>query len=1033
MLWQTNYHEDLSVTRVGAKAPRAYFIPYSKNYQTQFPLREESSRFMLLSGKEWAFKYYSRATDVPEWVVDPSQNLQQWKQIEVPGCLEMQGYGKPAYLNTHYPIPFDPPFVPVDNPAGVFATDFTLADEWEGLEKSLVFEGVDSCFYLYLNGEFVGYSQGSHNTAEFDIARFLQPGSNRLVVIVLKWCDGTYLECQDKWRMMGIFRDVYLLARTKGCMQDVFITTHIAADYSAAQICAEIDVINPEDAKFILYAPDGEIAGCVPFSAEGQAAINVRSPIFWNAETPDLYTAVIEAAGEYIPIKVGVREIEIQNRVFKINRRAVKLNGVNRHDFNPYTGYVCSVENMLQDIALMKAHNINAVRTSHYPNDPRFYELCDQYGLYVLDEADLETHGTGQISAPHVISNAIVDDPAWMEQILERVALMVERDKNHPSVIGWSMGNESGYGCATAEALRRTKARDPYRFTHYEQTAPSSARDLADFAPEADVVSRMYAEPEWFDDVCNQPDHRPVMQCEYAHAMGNGPGDLADYWERFRKYPSCMGGFVWEWFNHGLYHGQTADGKPRFDYGGDFGEVRHDGNFCCDGLVSPLKQPMRGLTELKYVAQPVKMEMLDPQKGIFRIYNLYDFSYMTRLTGTWELTHYGKVIDGGILEPLTIPAGQSTEIQINYTLPGDGFAYIRFSFKNNRQDLVPMDAELAFCQFTLPTQAAFLAPTIGQAPMFSQEGNLVKIAGDNFIYSFDKTTGAFCRLCVNSKELLKTPMRWNIWRAPIDNERTIKDRWYSVGFDRAAARVYDCHVTTEGDAVVIHADYSIGSDAFPPFLKGSMCWRVYGDGRLWVDTQVEKSPFVDFENRKGVIDAAAQTRTRYLHYFPRFGLTFTLHKEADNVDYFGYGPYDSYVDMHHAAHVGRFQKKVSGFPVDYIRPQESGNRYATRYAAVYDSGKNGLLLYNIAQGFDFNASPYTAKELQTAAHNYELPQSDKTVIYADVMQSGVGSHACGPELNNRYRLMGDTLQFSLGLCPITPATDSLWKRVLIEP
>ncbi len=1033
MLLQTNYYEDLSVTRVGAKAPRAYFIPYSKNCQTQFPPREESERFMLLSGKNWAFRYYDRAIDVPEWVIDPDRDLQSWKSIPVPSCIQMQGYGAPQYLNTRYPIPFDPPFVPVDNPAAVHAVDFTVSDQWDGLDKTLVFEGVDSCFYAYVNGQFAGYSQVSHATAEFDITRFLRPGNNRLVMVVLKWCDGTYLECQDKWRLTGIFRDVYLLARTKGCLQDVFVNTHIADDYATADVCAEIEIINPEDAKFILYAPDGEIAGCVPFSADGKATITLRSPMFWNAENPELYTAVIDAAGEYVPVKVGIREIKIQDRVFKINRRAVKLNGVNRHDFNPYTGYVCSLEDMLRDIALMKAHNINAVRTSHYPNDPRFYELCDQYGLYVLDEADIETHGTNAVSIPGIIGNVIVDDPAWMHQICERVALMVERDKNHPSVIGWSMGNESGYGCTLAEALRRTKERDPSRFTHCEQMAPSDCRDLAEFAPEPDVVSRMYAEPEWFDMVCNQPDHRPVMQCEYAHAMGNGPGDLADYWERFYKYPSCMGGFVWEWFNHGLYHGQTADGKPRFDYGGDFGEIAHDSNFCCDGLVSPQGKPMRGLTELKYVTQPVKMEMLDPQKGIFRIYNLYDFSYMTRLTGTWELTHYGKVIDGGILEPLTVPAGQSTEVQVKYTLPAEGFAYIRFSFKNNRQDLVPMDAELAFCQFPLPTQKAYVNPSVGQAPMFSEEGNQVKIAGEGFIYTFDKTTAAFSRLCVHSKEILKTPMQFNIWRAPIDNERNIKQRWLLFGFDRATARVYDCHVTTEGDAVVIRADYSIAAPVFVPFLKGSVCWKVYSDGRIWLDTTVNKNALVDFVNKEGARNGDGELHTRYLHYFPRFGLTFQLQKEADNVDYYGYGPVDSYIDMHHGAYVGRFQKKVSQFPVDYIRPQESGNRYATRYAAVYDAGKNGLLLYNVEDGFDFNASPYTAQELQAAAHNYELPQSDKTVIFADVMQSGVGSHACGPQLDDKYRLMGDQIHFTLGLCPITPDTDSLWKKVLIQP
>ena len=577
------YHNNINVTRIGTAKPRAYYVPYGTPEEAKLNTREESSRFKLLSGNKWAFSYFDSYEEIPDAITDGNTDISGWDRIPVPSNWQLHGYDKPQYINVRYPFPADLPYIPKNTPAGVYAIDFTIHDDIDTLEKYVIFEGVDSSMYLYINGEFVGYSQISHQLSEYNITNFLHVGKNRMTVVVPKWCDGTYLECQDKWRMSGIFRDVYLLVRPKGHIEDIEVKTEVAEDYREAKIIVDIDSPIAEDSIITLFNSSGDKLETTLFNSAGYAEISVSDPRMWSAEYPELYTLIIESGDEFITIPVGIRTECIENGVFKFNGRPIKLKGVNRHDFNCKNGYVCTVEDMKKDLTLMKRHNINAIRTSHYPNDPRFYELCDKMGFYVLSEADYETHGLGWPAEHNRINelnlstrNHISDRPEWEHQVCERVSLMVENFKNHTSIIGWSMGNESGYGRNVEKALLETKRRDPIRFTHYESTYKADPKIIIDKQPDcSDVVSRMYAQTSWCKEYLDYAEevngNKPFVLCEYSHAMGNGPGDLKDYWDVIYSSDRFMGGFVWEWFNHGLYAGKADNGKPKYLYGGDYG------------------------------------------------------------------------------------------------------------------------------------------------------------------------------------------------------------------------------------------------------------------------------------------------------------------------------------------------------------------------------------------------------------------------------------------------------------------------------
>ncbi|MDD4700247.1 MAG: glycoside hydrolase family 2 TIM barrel-domain containing protein [Oscillospiraceae bacterium] len=1021
------FHEDMFVTRVGTEAGRSYYIPYSNPDDALANCREVNNRFQLLSNCKWSFTYFDSFEDVPSSITSADENINTWDKLYVPSCWQLHGFDAPQYTNTNYPFPVDPPHIPAENPTGVYALDFSVSEQWEGLQKYIVFEGVDSSLYLYINEVFVGYSQISHMTSEFEISQYIRHGKNRLTVVVPKWCDGSYLEDQDKWRLSGIFRDVYLLARPKGHIEDFFVKTTIADDYKTADITVELKCLNPEDAILTVFNPYGEKVEVTTFDSNGIASINVESPLLWSAETPDLYKVVIEAASEIIPNQIGIREVQIENSVLKLNGRPIKLKGVNRHDFNAKTGYVCTIADMTKDLELMKRHNINAIRTSHYPNDPRFLELCDKYGFYIMDEADIETHGMGNLPNSGIIRNILCNDPNWEHQFTERVELMVERDKNHPCVISWSMGNESGFGCNFDKAIENVKSIDSSRPVHYEQQHYDSEKNI--FESDVDIVSRMYASPEWCEKYCStSEDSRPLVLCEYCHAMGNGPGDLKDYWDLIYKYPNFSGGFVWEWFNHGIYAGRTPDGKAKYLYGGDFGEKHHDGNFCCDGLVAPDVTPMPGLTELKYVMQPVRVKAVDLQSGIFEVTNLYDFIYLSRLECSWEITQYGKVVANGILGALAVPPSRSQTITLDYIMPTDGYCYLNITFTSMGNDYIADGEELAFCQFPLPVSPS-VSDRFDIGTVSTVDGSrFIEVIGDNFNYTFDKQSGTFCQLEHEKNQLLKTPMRFNLWRAPIDNDRNVKGKWKQLCLDESKSYVYSTQVVYGDSLVSIVTQFCMSAPTVYPHLVGTAEWTIFADGKIELNCDMNTGKGLKFE---GCQEQDQENRTaKEMPYLPRFGIEFCMEKEYESIEYFGLGGGDSYIDRKNACRVGKYSGKVSAQMTDYIVPQECGNHHATMWASIRNSSKNGILIFNTEDKFDFSALPYLSSELENAKHNFELGASDKNVVCFDYMQSGVGSNSCGPELAKKYRLNKPDFHWKISLCPISAKSSSAWTTAL---
>ncbi len=981
-------HKNLESRRVGVEPPRAYYIPFGYE-PTADNVREDSDRFQLLSGKEWEFTYYNSYEEIPEDFLSLSGDT----TMPVPACWQMHGFDAPQYTNVKYPYAIDAPRVPRKNPTGIYYHDFKYENKGEGNRVYLNFEGVDSCLYIYLNGSFVGYHEISHMTAEYDVTDYLKE-NNRLCAVVAKWCTGSYLEDQDKWRLSGIFRDVYLLTRPESHLRDFFIKTN-----SKGLCDIELDGSEGLEVKASLYAPDGTLSASGSALCGETITLEVENALLWNGETPNLYNLILEAAGEYIPQAVGFREISIIDGVFRLNGAKVKICGVNRHDFSARTGYVCTVEEMTADLRLMKRHNVNAVRTSHYPNDPRFYELCDRMGLYVLDEADIESHGFG--GGDKTLANL----PEWEHAFRERVALMIERDKNHPSIIGWSMGNEAFWGKAFANALRDTKCRDSSRFTHYEQQ-PTNFNNYI-FSNHVDVVSRMYPTPEWCENYCVKDfDNRPLLLCEYCHAMGNGPGDLEDYWRSIRKYDNFMGGFVWEWFNHGLYAGDTENGRPKYVYGGDFGEIRHDGNFCCDGLVSPEKKPMPGLLELKSVGQPVDVRVIDGENGLFEIENRFSFVPLNVLSGRYEVTAGGRMIAGGSLDDINIPAGQTREWKLDIKVPTEKLCYIRFIFVSRNLSFVPEGEEVASVQLCLRnTPVPKVALAEGTAPQTEWKGGNIEIKGQDFKYLFDVDNCAFSSITAKGNELLATPMQFTIWRAVIDNDRFIVNDWKRIALEQAKLYGIDAAVSEENGTTAITAEFIIGSAGFRPYFEGVAKWIIDCRGAIKLQLHCKKGAGITF----GESDHNWPILTPYV---PRFGMTFELARTAREVTYFGMGPSESYADKQLASHMGIFKTTPKMEFVDYIKPQANGNHYGVRYCELECDGLT-LKIKGDGAPFEFSALPYSDKELEAANHNFELAPSDKTVVTVDYRQSGVGSNSCGPKPRMSARLMDEEFDWSI--------------------
>ncbi|MCR4779611.1 MAG: glycoside hydrolase family 2, partial [Ruminiclostridium sp.] len=887
------FHEDPEKLHIGTLPDHCYFIPFAKE-QDAFAERETSRRFELLNG-EWEFTYYPCIAELP----DDFTKEEARKHIPVPSNWQLHGYDKPQYTNVCYPIPFDPPYVPDDIPVGVYRRSYDFRPD--GLRRILCFEGVDSCFYLYINGKFAGYSQVSHHTSEFDITDMLSEGENFITAAVLKWCDGTYLEDQDKFRLSGIFRDVYVLSRPEKRLENYRIT---AEPDSTLKFGVLRVTVQGSDAKLRLR--DGDTLICSGEVGDGgtfERTIGDVKP--WTAETPYLYSLEIETDSEIIGERVGFRRVCIEDGVLKLNGRHIKLFGVNRHDSYPDIGYYADKERMRRDLTLMKRHNINAVRTSHYPNAPEFYALCDELGLYVIDEADLESHGcvnvynTGKTWDDPGCYNGIAliaRDPQFRTAILDRECLLVTRDVNRPCVIFWSLGNESGWGENLREGAKLVKQLDSTRPVHYEST-----HRLDDTSDDVlDMVSKMYPSTDEIHKYLERDDeNRPYVLCEYCHAMGNGPGDLEDYHNVFMESDRLIGGLVWEWADHAVILGRTADGKPEYGYGGDSGERHNDGNFCMDALCYPDRTPHTGLLEVKQVYRPVRVTAGSEPEN-FIISSLLRFiDAGGYLSGYWEITCGGDVHARGSFG-FSVPPMGTAEISVPEAAGTfDCDAYIRFVFRAaNGYGAFADGDEVCFDQIKLFTADKAPLPVSAQAPAVAEAPLIYIVTAGNTEYRFNRRTAEFDRIAVNGENIIGKPLSFNFFRAPVDND-TMRGDWYGQHLNDYIVKVYETSIAGEDGCTVIRAKQSFGWSIDKPFARLEAEYRISGDGTLDISCEAE------FSNK--------------VEMLPRFGMRLFLPGSFGNVEYLGFGPYESYIDKRQASYYGRFCANVDEMHEDYIR------------------------------------------------------------------------------------------------------------------
>lgn len=997
------YYKDPYSLHIGCAENRSYYIPYGKNDSVEEDLLMEpsSSRYECLNG-QWDFRYYKNPFIVEDFT-EPEYSYENYHKIPVPGCIQMYGYDCHQYTNVNYPFPYDPPYVPEENPTCVYHCCFN-GDVQDDFCTFLDFEGVDSCFYVYINNKLVGYSQVSHSTSEFNITDYIKSGINHLTVVVLKWCDGSYLEDQDKFRMTGIFRDVYILKRPKEAIKDFFVHTNLNVDYNEADIQVDLTYFGQQlDVKYTFFNEKGEE---IASGIDGEKiSFKVKEPILWNPENPYLYTLKLETDDEVIYQKVGIRQIQIINNIIMFNGKRIKIKGVNRHDSDPVTGYTISRQQAYRDLVMMKSSNINGIRTSHYPNAPWFVQLCNEIGFYVIGEADVESHGARSIynDGSHDSNfGDIVQRKIYFDGVMDRNQRNVIRDKNNPCIFMWSMGNEAGYGKSFEETGKWIKEYDPSRLVHYESSIWESGGHKNDTSM-LDVYSTMYAS---VDDINKyiEKNPKPYVLCEFIHAMGNGPGDIEDYFECIYKQDRVVGGFVWEWCDHGIFKGVTKEGKKIFYYGGDSGEFPHDGNFCVDGMVSPDRIPHPALVEYKNVIRPARATLIDGKKGLVQIENKLDFTNLAELLEIkYELQCDGETVYGDVIEIPSVEPHKSVMVQLDYSqkleeLPREKNHTLKITYLQIRDDLITKKGHmLGFDQLWLNDEAvSYPVPmeNCNNNVEFIRERTEIIIKSSLFEYTYDLFSGNFKSIVFNNRSILKKPMDFNIWRAPVDNDRNIRHKWQQAGYDRKTVRVYNTEVKKAGKNVVIESKFSISAIYLQRILDLSAVWTIYPNGAISVDV--------------------LGTRSTDMPFLPRLGLRLTLNKDYENVNYLGYGPMESYIDKHRASWFGEFNDRVEDMYVDYIMPQENSSHFGCHRVQVTDSkGKN--ITVRGKKPFSFNASHYSQEELDRKAHNYELCQEDATILSIDYKMSGVGSNACGPQLDEKYQLCEKEIDFSFTL------------------
>jgi len=1025
---QANDWENPRVFQRNKEPGHATLMPYADAAQALLGDRYASPFCKLLNGT-WRFRQSLGPAQAPRGFETLEYDDAGWDEIQVPGNWQLQGdYDPPMYTNVQYPFAIDEcPRVPDDTPTGSYRATFTVPGAWDGRKVFLVFEGVESAFHLWVNGYPVGYSQDSRLPAEFDITPYVRRGTNVLAARVYRWSDGSYLEDQDHWRLSGIYRDVYLWSAPAVHVRDYVVTTPLDDDYRDAELRLTAQVHNygqvPVGGHTLdvqLHNPDGQHVLTehlpvpdVPSGAEVALShvATVINPLKWTAEKPNLYTLLLvlrdaeDGVVEALSCRVGFRQVEIRDAQLLVNGVPITVRGVNRHEHDPLRGKTVDERSMREDILLMKRHNLNAVRTSHYPNHPRWYELCDEYGLYLIDEANVECHGRLQTSR----------EPEWEAAYIDRATRMVLRDRNHPSVIIWSLGNESGMGSNIEAEAAAVRALDPTRPVHYEPILREPRRP----SRVSEIIPPMYPHIERLVALAEDPeDDRPVIMCEYAHAMGNSCGNLKEYWEAIESHRRLQGGFIWDWVDQGLLQ-VAEDGTEWFAYGGDFGEEPHDGSFCINGLVHPDRTPHPSLLEYKKVIQPVRVHAVRVAEGVLEVENRYDFSSLSHLVGRWLLLADGEVIQRGELPPLHLAPGERTTVTLTMEKPvlRPGTEYWLVVEFLLAQDTLWAEAGhlVAHEQFLVPWDVPDEAPiSLSGLPTLhvADTEETLSIRGEGFVAVFAKGDGTLRSWRQEGQELLAGGPRLNLWRAPTDNDaRRMASLWRGAGLDRLVERLIAFDVDQPApQAVVVRVRTLAHAPDLDPQMAGftvTYTYTFFASGDLLIETHL--TPQGD------------------LPPLPRVGLQMTLPEGYEQFSWYGRGPHESYADRKESALVGVYSGSVDEQYFPYVMPQENGNKTDVRWAALRDDQGSGLLVAGVPTAgtplLSVSVHHFTAQDLTLARHTYELTRRPEITLNVDLMQSGLGGESCGPGTLPQYQVPPEEYGWTVRLLPLAPGDD----------
>lgn len=1011
--------EVIQINRMPARA-----TSYSFDTLEQALNRDRQQSTLKVLNGDWKFQFVDKSENRSLDFYKQDYDSSGWKTIPVPSNWELEGYGMPIYTNSVYPMFKDvndivPPLITRDNPVGSYLKEFDIPDSWKDQQIILHFGGVTSAYYLWVNGEKVGYAQGSRLPSEFDITEYVTAGKNQIALQVFRWSDGSYLEDQDHWRISGIHREVLLMAQPKVAINDFFVKTTLSSDYQSATIAVNPELSNVERHNLKGWTVSAELfdANNNPVSGtkmEVDASVparivypqrdnfafdllsaKVKSPKLWTSETPNLYTlalALTDPAGKLIETRstrIGFRNIKFGSQgELLINGQNVELIGVNRHDHDAKKGKALSREDLIEDVILMKQFNFNSVRTSHYPNDPYFYELADEYGLYVMDEANIESHGVG---------GYLANLPEWNHAMTNRATRMLERDKNHPSIISWSMGNESGTGANFAAMAGWLKDTDPDRFVHYEgaqgdpthpdyvglsERYPSKAETDSYHTPLAnptdpgfvDVISRMYPSLPQLQGLVDSPFvKRPILMCEYAHAMGNSLGNLAEYWEMVREYPNLIGGFIWDWIDQGL-ETKNEKGETYLAYGGDFGDTPNSSNFCINGVVDSYRKPKPYLWEAKYVFQPARFTLLNGDSGSVEIKNRFFFDNLAKYEIRWSLTEDGTIIQQGTLDSVNITPDDSKTLTIPYKKPAlkaGAIYWLRTSLHTRKDELWAVAGfELAKEQFQLPFHKKAANKNAPQAsPVLDVNGDKVSISGQGFALEFDKNNGYLNRYSRNDEPVIDSALKHNFWRPETDNDRigwktrTNKAIWLDA---TQSMKLVNFSIDNSEQKITINTQHG-----FADSIKVMTTYVIDGAGDVNISMTLQA-------------DAS-------LPDLLRIGMTTTVNGQLERMRFYGKGPFENYIDRNQGAEVGVYSGLVKDFIYDYVRPQENGNRTGIKWLTLSSYDRRELTITG-AQDLSMSVWPWTAKNIEEAMHPYELVEQGSFTVNIDLIQAGVGGN-----------------------------------------